>query len=280
MPSHSLLMSLRIPELAVIGWCVVTAAVSIVRPLPARRRLMVQFGAALLALAALSCGALPGDGVGEAIRNIVPALFVLGSYWVAGAFFVAPQPALERRLLAIDQRVLAPLGLLDAPNARRRWAHDVLEAAYLSVYALLPLGAWSAWAHGGTPAVDRYWALVFLAEASCYLALAWLQTRPPRALETAGAQAGRPSLVRRANEVILRHGSIHVNTLPSGHAAGAVSIALALYWVGSPQAAIFGLVAVVICAATVVGRYHFLVDSVAGAAVAVLWWWVLHVWWP
>lgn len=275
--SHSLAVSLRLTELAVVAWCVVAVSVSLARPLSAGARVRLLSGATSLALAAVSCGLMPAAGAFEAVRNVLPALFVLAAYWVAGMFFVAPQPVLEQRLLAIDRRALALFGLTDAPTLGRHGLRDVLEAAYFAVYAVLPLGAWSAWSYGGAAAVDRYWTLVFLAESSCYLALAWLQTRPPRVLESSLA-AGPPSFVRRANELVLTHGSIQVNTLPSGHAAGAVAVWLALTSVGSPHALLFGVVALGICVATVVGRYHFLVDTVAGAGVAAVWWWLLRGW--
>jgi membrane-associated phospholipid phosphatase len=278
-------ISLRVSELVVVGWCVVAAAVALARPLDARARLRLVRGATALAVSAALCGLLPIDGAARAIRHLVPALFVLAAYWVSAAFFVAPQPALERRLLAIDHWAVARFTVISRRQPDTLWVLEVLEIAYLAVYAMLPLGAWTAWSHGGTPAVDRYWTLVFLAEASCYLALAWVQTRPPRVLETSAGDvsvvgdARSLSLLRRANEAVLTHGSIQVNTLPSGHAAGAVAAALALAWVGAPHAPLFAVVAGVICVATVVGRYHFLVDTVSGASVAVLWWWLLRAWW-
>ena len=67
-----------------------------------------------------------------------------------------------------------------------------------------------------------------------------------------------------------------MNTIPSGHAAGAVAVALALAWLHSPLAPLFGVVAVAICIATVVGRYHFLVDTVAGALVGIAAWLVVR----
>ena len=213
---------------------------------------------------------------GGAARNVMPALFVLAAYWLAGGYFVAPQPRLEQRL-PVDR----PLSCSRRCGSRRvsepgsRWVLEVLEAAYFSVYALLPLGAWAAWAQGGSVSVDVYWTVVFLSEASCYIALAWLQTRPPRALEPWAASLRERSIFRQANEVVLTHGSHHMNTLPSGHAAGAVAVALALWSLQAPTAPLFGVAAVAICVATVVGRYHFLVDTVAGAAVAVGWWWIV-----
>jgi membrane-associated phospholipid phosphatase len=63
-----------------------------------------------------------------------------------------------------------------------------------------------------------------------------------------------------------------VNTVPSGHAAGAFSVALALT-PGLPVAGgVFLVLAVAITVATVVGRYHYLADSVLGVLVALAVW--------
>lgn len=275
--AHSILMN-RQPELAIVWWCVVAAMVSLTRPLSARGRHTVLGGASALGVAAVLSTLLPTEGAAGAVRNVLPALFVLAAYWVAGAFFVAPDRHLEDRLLACDRWVLGPLRLQERLTGRSRWVLATLETAYLAVYAVLPLGAWAAWAHGRTPAVERYWTLVFLSEATCYLALAWVQTRPPRVLEPWVGALRAGSVVRRANEAILRHGSIQVNTLPSGHVAGAVAVAVALAWLEVPVAPAFGVLAVAISAATVAGRYHFLADTVAAAVVPAVWWWLLSGW--
>jgi hypothetical protein len=243
-----------------------------------RARLRVIGEALLLAVAALATACLPDEGVAAVVRNVAPALFVLWAYWLAGGFFVAPQPWLEARLLSMDRRLLAPLRL--EHRLTGGWL-QVLESAYLSVYAVLPLGAWSAWTRGGSTGVDAYWSVVFVSEASCYLALAWLQTRPPRELEPWAASLRTRSLIRRANETVLTRGSHHMNTIPSGHAAGAVAVALALWSQQAAGAWIFGVLDLAICIATVVGRYHFVLDTVAGAAVAMGWWWMITGvgWW-
>ena len=277
--THSLLMDARTSELAVVGWCIVAAIVAMLRPLGARGRSRVMGGAFGLALAAIAATRLSDTGVAGMTRNLAPAVFVLCAYWLAGGYFVAPQPRLEQRLLAMDRRLLAPFRLEGRLTSGRSWRLEILEAAYFSVYVLLPLGASAAWAHGGSTSVDTYWTMVFLSEASCYIALAWVQTRPPRELDPWAASLRMRSLVRQANEAVLSRGSHHMNTIPSGHAAGAVAVALAVWTLQAPGRWIFGVVAVAICVATVVGRYHFVVDTVAGAAVAVGWWWVVTAAW-
>jgi hypothetical protein len=259
-------------DLAVLSWCVVTAIVGMARPLPGRQRATVLAGALAIGAGVAGVAAIPRSPVADVLRVLAPALWVLGAYWTASGFFVAPDPALERWLLRVDQRLLGVT--TEAPSAAsgRRWVLPMLELAYLAVYAMLPLGAWAAWATGGREAVDWYWLVVFPAEASCYLALAWLQTRPPRDLEPGAVALHARSPVRRLNEFVLQHGSHRMNTIPSGHAAGAVAVVLALTWLGATAAAPLAVVGSAILFATVLGRYHFAVDTITGVLVAVVWW--------
>ncbi len=259
-------------DVAVLSWCAVTGAVAITRPLPWRRRATVLAGALAIAASVVGVAAVSRSAVGDVLRVLAPALWVLAAYWTASGFFVAPDPALESWLLRMDRRLLGATTEAPASESGRTWVLPMLELAYLAVYAMLPLGAWAAWATGGREAVDWYWLVVFPAEASCYLALAWLQTRPPRDLEPGAAALHMRSRVRRLNEFVLQHGSHRMNTIPSGHAAGAVAVVLALTWLGAAAAAPLAVIGTAILFATVLGRYHFAVDTIAGALVAAAWW--------
>jgi membrane-associated phospholipid phosphatase len=110
---------------------------------------------------------------------------------------------------------------------------------------------------------------VLLAEFIAYGAMPWLQTRPPRVMEHAAGMRHPQSTLRRFNASILDRGSIQANTVPSGHAAGAVATALAVVDVMPHAGVVFLVIAGAIVAATVLGRYHYLVDSLLGIAVAV-----------
>ena len=264
--------ALRLSELLIVGWSVLAAFLALVRPLPAGRRWVVVAGSVALLLGTVAIGQLPDTGVPAVIRNLAPAVFVVGAYWVASGFYVAPQVSLERWLVDADRRLLAPLQLERRLTLGPRRRVDLVEMAYLTVYAVLPVGVWAAWAWGGNAAVDRYWIVVFPAEAACYISLAWLQTRPPRDLEPWVGRIRERSSLRRVNEFVLHHGSHRMNTIPSGHAAGAVAVALALAGLASPWAVVFALVALAILVATVAGRYHFTADTIAGALVAFVWW--------
>jgi membrane-associated phospholipid phosphatase len=245
------------------------ALLAISRPLPAeRRRQILAFSVTASALVLIVSRAPVAPAVAVA-RDWMPAILILLGYWASGRFFTAPMARWEMTLAAIDRRLLPGLD---------RWARlrpmrlvlDLLELAYLSVYVLVPAGFALLYFSGIPFDVDRFWTVVVAAELTCYGMLPWIQTRPPRAIE-AGAPAAA-SVLRQANLLVLSRGSIQVNTFPSGHAAGAVATALAVADVLPAAGAVFGIWALAIVIGSVVGRYHYVADSVLGAAVAIVVW--------
>ena len=73
---------------------------------------------------------------------------------------------------------------------------------------------------------------------------------------------------RRVNLMVLGRASVRLNTFPSGHAATALGAALALASVLPWQGLALGVAAAGVVAGSVVGRYHYAADAVAGIAVA------------
>ena len=81
-----------------------------------------------------------------------------------------------------------------------------------------------------------------------------------------------PSVARRLNTAILDNASIQANTLPSGHVSGAVAAALGVMPLDAGLGWALMVVAGLIAIAAIAGRYHYLVDCVAGAAVSLAVW--------
>jgi membrane-associated phospholipid phosphatase len=115
---------------------------------------------------------------------------------------------------------------------------------------------------------------VFAAELACYATLPWLPSRPPRVLD-APAEPAMPGALRALNLGLLAHGSVQANTIPSGHAAGAVAVALSVYSTSPAAGLVFLMAAAGITVATVLGRYHYAVDSILGVIVAIVFWLLL-----
>ncbi len=200
---------------------------------------------------------------------LAPAVLLAG-YWAAGRLLTSPSRPVEDRLLLWDHRLFRAIRLDALLTRAPRLLLELLELSYLLVYPMLPAGALVLLLAGAPHGLGAYWSLVIASGFLCYGALPFLQTRPPRHLEAAAAYRGRLVTVRRINLEILGRGSHQANTIPSGHAAVALAAALGVL----PHAPAAGLVllvlALLLAVATVLGRYHFVVDTILGVGVAVL----------
>ena len=225
------------------------------------------------------CGAVLGSQLVPWLRIdaltfaiLVPLPMLLAGYRLSGLFFVSPMRDAEEWLMALDRRFLRRQGILAAYETSPRMVHESLELAYVLVYLVIPAGV-ATLAMGGHPEViPRFWTIVLLAAFISYGVMPWLQTRPPRVLENTPDMIEPQSALRRFNATILNRGSIQANTVPSGHAASAVATGLAVADAMPLAGAVFLFTAACIVVATVLGRYHYLLDSLLGIVVAVVAW--------
>jgi hypothetical protein len=245
-----------------------------IRPLPPRTRATVS---ALVIADVMLLWWLSGatSRAGIVVRDWMPALQILIAYWLSGTFAGSPMPNAEAWLAKWDRWLFDDLGLRRLIVQAPRLMLELLEGAYLSVYVLIPLGFGIVWF--GAPDLDvrRYWTVVVAAEVMCYAMLPWIRTRPPRAIGDHLDIDARGVALRRLNLQVLHRGSIQANTVPSGHAAGALATAL-MVMTYMPAAGLALLVlACLIMAGSIVGRYHYAIDSLLGALVAVVVWGVV-----
>ena len=252
-------------------WAAVAAAYGVVLAIaalamPVRRRAVAAVACAAYGALALGAGTLPRS---LWLELLVPAVLLLSGYWLSGFFFRDPQPWLERFLLESDRDVIERLGVNRWLRRSPRWILEALEASYTADYAVVATGAIVAASHG-TEAIAGYWNLVLTAELACYVALPWLRSRPPRALEGGGVFDERPVSMRQVNVAILDRASVQANTIPSGHVAGSLAAALAVMPLNAEIGGVLLAVSIAIGVAAVAGRYHYVVDCVAGAAVAIV----------
>jgi hypothetical protein len=269
---------LRAPELVSLGYFLILVCLAWLRPVSAGGRLMVTLMAAAVwlvngAAAGLAAARMCPQLV-AVIRDWLPLPHLVLAYWTPRALVTGVNIPFERWLSALDDRFLssAPGRLaLRAP----RLVRELLELSYTAVYPIVPLALGLLLVNGFRSEVDRFWSTVLLAEYACYGLLPLLPTRPPRAVArgpgaaaTAEVRAWGTSTVRRLNSRILAAASNGWNTFPSGHVAGSLACGLAV-WSSLP--ALGGALIVVglmIAAASVLGRYHYSADALAGAVVA------------
>ena len=207
-------------------------------------------------------------------RDLVPYPLSLLCYreagWLASAVNVH---GLEQRWIEWDRMVLDEWHGRAVIESLGAFLPTILEAAYLSVYIVGPLAVAAVYLFRRREQADRLWAAFLLGLMLSYVQFPFWPSEPPR---TVFAGEDLPSFLtplRRFNLFLVGNFGIHSSVFPSAHVSGAMSVALMLrramhdrIWVGN----VLLTIAVLIAAATVYGRYHYLVDALAGAAMGVV----------
>ena len=245
--------------------------VSWLQTLTGRRRIAIvaigTTGIVLIMAAQLAYLFLPPFAVSVA-RDWLPAVLMPMVYWQAGRFASSLNENFQTRLQKLDQKLL---GTLTQSLARRRsfiWISACLEVAYLSCYVLVPLGLGVLYLAHMRRYANDYWSIVLLSTYPCYAFTAFVQTLPPRMLETDSVRPV-PGKIRAFNLWIVRHASIHLNTFPSAHVAATVAASLALLRFVPDVGLAFLVMSIGIAFGAAVGRYHYAADVILGAALAV-----------
>lgn len=200
--------------------------------------------------------------------SVMPLVYLLIGYWLPALLVSAPNTRLGERLLAFDHQLFGRAGLTTFVAKAPRLLVEYFELAYLFCYAVVPIGwVWLVLA-GHQDQSSRFWATVLLASFACYGVLPWLPSRAPRAVEAPPVRDA--SLIRKLNVHVLDRASVQWNTFPSGHTAASLAAALAVGIHMPVAGVVLGVVAVSIAIGSVVGRYHYAADAIAGAVVAIV----------
>ena len=256
---------MRIAEGIQAGFAIILAVAAWLSPLPGRRRSAVTL-LALIAVAAVALARLAAfilSPITESIlRDWLPAPLTLIPYWQTGQFFSRPNLRLQTWLLASDSRLFRLAGSSRTPT----WIRLSMEWAYSLCYPLVPLGLAVLYFAGLSRYADIFWFNVLVPTYICYALTPFFPALPPRDLES----GPRRSKSRVFNLWILQYGSIHAISFPSAHVASALAVALVLRHYLPVAGYTAMVIAFWISVAAVVGRYHYALDVVLGAAVAII----------
>jgi membrane-associated phospholipid phosphatase len=254
---------------AVAAW--VTGLTS--RPLPIRRRWIVT-SLAIIAVIMVElgrfCASFLSPGHGSILRDCLAVALFLVPYWQTGEFFLQPNLNVQNRLLAFDRRLLP--GIAAKSGTERPVVDSLLEMAYLFCYPLVPLGVLAVYMAGLREKVGGFWFVVLVSTYICYAVTPFVPAFPPRSLSADRPDTFVPkkgtNKIRSFNRWILKRGSIHAISFPSAHVASAFAIALVLLRYAPPIGVVFLVIAILISLGAVVGRYHYALDVLLGAATA------------
>ena len=251
-------------ERIAIAYFAYLAIVCWLRPVPLSRRV------ALAAIASFEIAAILWIANRDILflRQWAPLPTILIGYYASGLLFLAPSPAIEAWLIAWDRRLLG-----DPATRFAQWPRPVLaalEIAYMGCFVLIPAGLLILLINDHAATADYYWTLVVGAEFGSFAPLAFIQTRPPWAVERKPVLADR--VVHDLATQMVKVFTIHANTFPSGHVAGSLAVAIAVAATMPIVGALLIVLALIIGVATVVGRYHYVLDGIAGILLALVLW--------
>ncbi len=225
----------------------------------AARKLSVALVSAAVAIS-VAAVALHADGWW---RQWMPHLYVVIGYWLPALLVpaVVERSRFERWLVRTDEVLRPRLPQLPRP------LRPLVELAYLFCYPLVPLSFALVWTQGTGADADRFWLTVLASAFACYCALPWLVSRPPRLLQTQTSTASRAAAL---NAFVLGRVSHRMNTFPSGHVAVSCAAAAAVLPVAPLAGVLLAVSAAAVAIGAAAGRYHYIIDVVAGLAVVAL----------
>jgi len=196
-------------------------------------------------------------------RDWAPFLYVSVAYYLTGHLFIAPSPHLESWLLKWDHRWLG-----DPTTRFARWPWWLvawLDFIYVLCAPLLPGGFAILALTGHSSQANRYWTMVLAADMGAFAPLIVFQTRPPWQIERPAVLPA--SRMHQLASYVVKNATTGVNTFPSGHVAVTLAVAFGVITTLPAAGVVLLLCAVSIAVACVVGRYHYTVDVLAGAAL-------------
>ncbi|QNI30591.1 phosphatase PAP2 family protein [Alloacidobacterium dinghuense] len=260
---------MRTSEWIQAGFATILAVAAWIRPLPAGRRRIVTLLAvlALLAIAAARSSQRVFDPYSVSVlRDWLPVVLMLVPYWQTGQFFMGPNEKIQSWLIKTDRSLLNVVPHLG--GAFDRLTRGSIEWAYMFCYPLVPLGLGVLYAAGLRQYTSTYWFLVLVPTYVCYGITPFVPALPPRSIHAEPKAAANKGRV--LNLWLLKYGSIHAISFPSAHVASALAVSLVLLHFVPIAGVVFLVVAFAIAVAAVVGGYHYAIDVLLGAAMALI----------
>jgi membrane-associated phospholipid phosphatase len=217
---------------------------------------------------------LRGRKLLDITRDWLPLALLLLAYREMGWLAVRTHAySLERSWIVVDRLVLRTWQMHDAIECLGPVLPSILEVAYSLVYVTAPFGLAMLYVYGARKRSERYLLILVLGVLLSYAQFPFWPSEPPRAVFPGEDAPSMQTIFRRFNWFLLGGYGIHTSVFPSAHVSGAFAAAFGVRralpekpWVWRSLLAM----AVLIATATVYGRYHYVVDAVAGFAVSVV----------
>jgi membrane-associated phospholipid phosphatase len=174
-----------------------------------------------------------------------------------------------------DHIILDQMGVRAAIEAFGGFIPSMLEAVYLSLYAIPAICIATLYRNGGRPRIQRFLATLMLGTLCAYVLLPFFPSVSPRLAFPSESLPAWHSVWRTINIWLLEHGDIDSSVFPSGHVAVAFSCAFGLLRAIPERRTIWltaFLAAILVFTATIYCRYHYAVDGLASIGISIVAW--------
>ena len=277
-PPEPAVRFLRKSEWIFVGYFLYVAGVSLFIDIPphVRTRVLVVNAAVIAAYLALGfCFSGRASRVLNIFRDWTPFFLVPLCYREMGWFAPAEHTyELERVWIVWDRWLLHDWGVRDAIEALGPVLPAYLEICYTLVYLLAPFVMLMLYAYlYRREASDRFLFIYLLGTLLSYALFPYFPSEPPRTVFPLDDMPRIDTVFRQLNWWILKDAGIHTSVFPSAHVSASCSVVFGAFLImkrgrWAPYAA--AAVTLGIFWATIYGRYHFAVDSVAGVGVSLV----------
>ena len=275
-PPEPAVRFLRKSEWILVGYFLYVVGVSLFIDIPphVRTRVLVVNATVIAAYLALGfCFSGRASRVLNIFRDWTPFFLVPLCYREMGWFAPAEHTyELERVWIVWDRWLLHDWGVRDAIEALGPVLPAYLEICYTLVYLLAPFVMLMLYAYlYRREASDRFLFIYLLGTLLSYALFPYFPSEPPRTVFPLDDMPRIDTVFRQINWWILKDAGIHTSVFPSAHVSASCSVVFGAFLImkrgrWAPYAA--AAVTLGIFWATIYGRYHFAVDSVAGVGVS------------
>jgi membrane-associated phospholipid phosphatase len=149
----------------------------------------------------------------------------------------------------------------------------LLEFCYALVYAVPPITMLVIYGAGLRRQADTLLTIYLLGLFLCYAQFPLWPSEPPRTVFPGQDLPTVHTFLRTFNLSIVGDYGIHTSVFPSAHVSGAFAAACAIAYLlprNRLLVSVYFAYAILVAIATVYGRYHYVVDAVAGIVIGIL----------
>jgi membrane-associated phospholipid phosphatase len=211
-------------------------------------------------------------------RDWIPMPLMLLAYKEMGWFAPSSHDFhLEQQWIIVDRLVLRDWGLQRGIESLGWLIPALLELCYLLVYAVPAFTIGIVYAERRREQVDNLLTIYLLGLFLAYAQFPFWPSEPPRTVFPNEDLPNVVTVLRRASLAVVGGYGIHTSVFPSAHVSGAFAAAFAIRHVLADKPWIWRglfIYAILIAVATVYGRYHYVVDGLAGFAMGVIALWI------